>query len=193
MQKLCKEHTSLVFFGVGQSQTPATLTRSMHASHLPFKDYPQVINGRCMEDTFGQLEKQGVVACHCENICNGCHMSFKRWCAHCNSNVIHADLYECAQGFMFGDGIMVEAVHHCLKGCRRVSETKEHDCQFIKASPGFKCSFVFIPFLYPHIVVSPVYIKLREYVCSPQVSYTVSDVIRGRGYWFCTIHLLMFL
>src|SRR6202040_920878 len=53
-------------------------------------------------------------------------------------------------------------VHKILKCCRRIRESKEHNCWFEKSVVRAKSGFPFISFLYTNIVVSPSDIHFRE-------------------------------
>src|SRR6266403_3644653 len=75
----------------------------------------------------------------------------------CDKDVIHID-----NDVAFSQVIAEEVVHHCLKCCRRVSETKEHNLWFKKSSIRFKCSFPLVAFLDSYIIVSPSYVKLSK-------------------------------
>src|ERR1700677_1105148 len=127
-----------------------------------------------MEGTFLWFEVQVMLLCDMQNISNGCDVVFqRRTCG--DGNVIHIYTNDGPSGCVFGDDLLVNLVHHCLKCGRGVTKAEEHDRGFEEAMACFEGRFVFVAFLDTHIVISPAYIQLGEYGCSPKIGEEVRD------------------
>ena len=82
-------------------------------------------------------------------------------CVYCD--IIHIDRHPTLCYFFVEDGI-----HHYLKCGQGIGEAKEHHSGFEQTLVGEKCHLPLIAFLYADVVVSPLYIKLREERASAQ-------------------------
>jgi hypothetical protein len=69
------------------------------------------------------------------------------------------------------------SVHHHLKCCQGICQSKKHDCGFKKAFQGLECHLPFIPRFYPYVVVSLVDVKFGE----ESVSHKLIDDKRYEG------------
>src|SRR6266403_1656914 len=100
----------------------------------------------------------------------------------CDKNIIHID-----NDVTFSQVIMKEVVHHHLKCCRRVSETKEHNLWFKKSSICLKCGFPLVAFLDSYIIVAPLYVELCEELLVRKL--VINSLMSGKGYLLRTVHL----
>ena len=55
-----------------------------------------------------------------------------------------------------------DCIHQDLEGSWRVCQIKKHNTRFNKFSVGNKCSFPFVIFFNPDIVIAPAYIKFSK-------------------------------
>ncbi len=69
----------------------------------------------------------------------------------------------------FGNEVAEDVIHHPLEYCVRVGESKEHDGRLKQSSVHAEGGFLFVPFLDPDIVVSPMNIKLCEVLCTTKL------------------------
>src|SRR6266702_406033 len=95
----------------------------VHACHPLFKNYPQVIYGWCMECAFLWFEIQVMFLHNVKDITHHSHMILLI-CSCGDPNVIHIHVNHHSQWFMFGDGVVVDVVHHGLECHRQVHEPK---------------------------------------------------------------------
>jgi len=140
----------------------------VHVSHHFFKNYPQVIDTRCMEDTLLKFEVQVMFGGEGEYITNCGHMAMNRC-------VVHVDVNGSAKEFMFVNEGTKDVNHHGLEGGGGIGESKEHYCWFKETIMCFKGSLVLIAFLYTHIIISPVNVQFGVYVCTTKVGKKVRD------------------
>ena len=68
-----------------------------------------------------------------------------------------------------------DCIYHGLKGCQGVCHTEEHYKWFKESFYSEKCSFPFVPLVYPDVVVSPSNIKLGEESTSCQSIYNLGN------------------
>jgi len=85
---------------------------------------------------------------------------------------------------VFEDNIVVNEVHHCLKGCRRIGEAEVHDCWFKQPVFCFESCFVFVAFSNSDVVISPSYVQFGVDVRIAQILYEVRD----KGEWILVMH-----
>src|SRR6266702_242518 len=145
-----------------------------HACHPLFKDYPQVIHGRRVKETFLRFEVEVVELCHFEDVMNSA-MVVVEVGAGGNANIIHVHPNCRSKRFVFEDDIPIDVVHHGLKRRGRVGESKVHDRRFKESVSGFKRCFPLVSLLDAYIVVSPSYIKFGVDVCVTQVANEVCN------------------
>src|ERR1700761_5528249 len=74
----------------------------VHRCHPLFKDYPQVINARGVEDAFFWFEVEVVVSGKLENVRDGCVM-ISVTSTGGNSDVVHINTDRSAEEFMFSN------------------------------------------------------------------------------------------
>ena len=79
-----------------------------------------------------------------------------------NGDVIHVYPDDSASCFVFQDGGVVNVIHHCLEGGRRVSETEEHDLRLKQSPVGGECGLPLIPFLDTYVIIAPSNVKFGE-------------------------------
>ena len=60
------------------------------------------------------------------------------------------------------DEVSEDMVHYRLKRRGRVCQSKEHDRWFEQSSVHSECRFPFVSLFDSYVVVSPLYVKLRE-------------------------------
>src|SRR6266702_4749936 len=150
----------------------------VHSCHPLFKDYPQVIHGCGMEETFLRLKVEVMEMGHMENVRDCASMVIKIG-AGGDTDVVHVDTDSGPQRFMFGDDFTVDVVHHGLEGRWRVCESEIHDCGFEKTVSGFECCLLFIAFTDADIVIPPSDIDLCVYVCVAEVADEIRDERKG--------------
>src|SRR6266702_2468393 len=126
----------------------------VHACHPLFKDYPQVIHGRCMECTFLWFEVKVVVECALENGPDRGYMSGHVGACR-NADVIHVYSYSGSPEFVFENRVSKDVVHHSLKCCQGIGESEVHDCGLKESIPCFERSLSLISFLYAYVVIPP--------------------------------------
>ena len=66
-------------------------------------------------------------------------------------------------------------IHHPLKGCWGVRQSKEHDVRDVYSKFSFKCGFVFVFFPDPYVIVSLTYVEFRK---------DASVLHRSDGRWY---------
>src|SRR6266702_7578965 len=88
----------------------------VHTCHPLFKDYPQVIHGGRVKETFLRLEIEVGQLSDCEDVVD-CSLMIGHVCTGSDPNVVHVDSNCRAKGFMFEDSVAVDVVHHSLEGC----------------------------------------------------------------------------
>ena len=71
----------------------------------------------------------------------------------------------------FGYLLSKDHVHHCLKGGRGISQSKEHDSGFEQPLICDKCCFIFITFFDAYVVVSPPDAYFGEHLCVLYMCY----------------------
>ncbi len=96
-------------------------------------------------------------------------------CAGSDSNVVHVDSDGRAEGFMFENDVVIDIVHHHLKGCWQIGESEVHDCWFKKSVSGFKCGLLFVSFANAYVVVPPLNVKFRVDMCVAEVADEVCN------------------
>ena len=69
------------------------------------------------------------------------------------------------------DEVLEDVVHYRLECCRRVCQSKEHDCWLKQSSVHSEGRFPFVSLFDSDVVVSPLYVELREYSGSLEVIY----------------------
>jgi len=127
-----------------------------------------------VKEAFFWFEIEVVELGNFEDIMNGMSVVIEGG-ASGNADVIHVNADCHSKGFMFEDDVAVYIVHHGLKRCWGVGESKIHDGGFEESVSGFECGFLLIPFVNPYIVITPSDVKLRVYVCVTEVSNEVHD------------------
>jgi hypothetical protein len=70
-----------------------------------------------------------------------------------------------------------DVIYHCLKGCRGVGESKEHDYWFEEPFTHFEGCFPFVSLFDLDIVVAPLYVKFQEQL----VSHKIVDKVINKG------------
>jgi hypothetical protein len=139
----------------------------VHASHPLFKDYPQVINTRGMEDTFLWFEVEVVIKGDLKNVSDCCDVSgmsvgwrYEGLGGDCY--VIHVNSNSGAQQVVLCDGGAEDLVHKGLERSRRVTKSEIHHCWFEQALSCFECGLVFIAGFDTYVVVSLPDVELCE-------------------------------
>ena len=77
----------------------------------------------------------------------------------------------------FSDEIFEYLIHHCLEGSWAIGETEIHDEGFEQPSVCVECSFLFITFMDPDVVVAPVNVELYEVASTFEM---VNEVVNER-------------
>jgi len=150
----------------------------VHTCHPLFKDYPQVIDTRGMENTLFWFEVQVVICCKLQNIGNrGGVISVAGSCG--DSYIIHVNADRGSEKFVLSYYRTENVVHHGLESSGGIGESKEHDRGLVQPVSCFEGCLVFITFFDTHIVISPPNIQLCVYVRASQVS----DKVGYEGEW----------
>ena len=89
--------------------------------------------------------------------------------------IVHIDMDSGSEWFMFEDDVAVDVVHHGLKSCWQVGESKVHYSRFKKTVSGFEHRFLFISFMNAHVIVSPSNVKFGVYVRVAQISDEIGN------------------
>ncbi len=70
-----------------------------------------------MEQAFFRFEVKVVKLRYFEDVVD-CLFMVVEVCSSCDTDVIHIYADHCSQGFVFENNIVIDVVHHRLKGCR---------------------------------------------------------------------------
>jgi hypothetical protein len=65
--------------------------------------------------------------------------------------------------------LLVNDIHHFLKGTGGICEAEKHYQRFPVSEFGFECCFPLVPFLDMDVVISLSHINFRKDVCTTQV------------------------
>src|SRR6202453_2034509 len=85
-----QEGANVFDFGGNRPIFNACNFRGVHACHPLFKDYPQVIDRRCMECALLRFEIKVVVLRYCEDIFNSCDVIWER-SGRSDSDIVHVN------------------------------------------------------------------------------------------------------
>jgi hypothetical protein len=156
----------------------------VHASHPPFKDYPQVIDTWGMEDTFLWLEVEVVIQCDLKNVGDCRYMSgmsagWRYECFGGDCYVVHVDSNRGAQQVVLRDGGVEDLVHKGLECSRRITKSEIHHRWFEQAPSCFECGLVFIASFDTYVVVSLTDVELGKYGCAAEIADEVSNKREG--------------
>src|ERR1700677_870650 len=79
-----------------------------------------------------------------------------------DSNIVHIDPNDSSPDCVLCDDIFVNLIHHCLEGCWRVTEAKEHDCGLKESIACFEGRLMFVSLLDSDVIISPTHIEFGE-------------------------------